>query len=181
MSITVYWASTEKEWLLAKEPELVSTLFYNKHKKLSSKNLLQKLNKCPAFNDNLYNLYAVRSIYDYSFTINSEGNTVSNMRNQTFFDEHVTIRSLEERMFSFSQSFIFFTDEDSLLTTLYEFPVYEENNITQRCQPISGTFDIGKWFRNSEFPFFLKKEYNTFIIEREEIYMYIKWYAQKHV
>jgi hypothetical protein len=181
MSITVYWANIEKEWLLAQEPEPVNKNFYNKHKSLSIKNPNQAISKCPAFNNKLNNLYAVKSIYDYEFSIESDGRVTSKLRDQQFFDEHVVIRSIEEKMFSFYQRNIFFTDKESLLTTFYEFPVYENNNITKRCQPVSGTFDIGKWFRPTEFAFFLNKEQNTFIIEKNEIYMYIKFHTEQKI
>jgi hypothetical protein len=181
MTITVYWANTEKEWMLAQEPEPVAKIFYNKHKNLSAKDPNQAISRCPAFGDRLNNLYAIKSIYDYQFTLNPNGQVTSNMKSQQFFNEHVIIRSIEERMFSFMQRYVFFTEEDSLLTTFYEFPVYEDNNITKRCQPVSGSFDIGKWFRNSEFAFFLNKEYDTFIVDQGEVYMYLRFHTKEKI
>ena len=55
MTITVYWASLEREWMLAKEPESVAKLFYEKDLHDPTNNNAQ-LNYCPSFNKNLKNL-----------------------------------------------------------------------------------------------------------------------------
>jgi hypothetical protein len=176
----VYWANLEKEWVLAEEPISISKKFYE-NSRLDRKNPLTAMGSCPAFNNNIKNLYGIKSIYDYSFSISENGKITSNVYNQDFFDSHVVVRSIEEKMFSFHQKNIFFTNEKSLPVTFYEFPVYEDNNITQRCKPVSGVYDIGKWFRPTEFAFFLNKNCNTFVIEKDEIYMYIKFHTNKKI
>ena len=110
MTAIVYWASLEKEWMLAKEPEPVSKIFYEKNLH-NSKNKNAQLNYCPSFNENLKNLYALRSIYDYSFKIEND-QVQSKKRDQHFFNQHVNIRDLNRRLFSLTQGFIFFTEEN---------------------------------------------------------------------
>jgi hypothetical protein len=61
------------------------------------------------------------------------------------------------------------------------FPFLENNNITERCNVIPGTFDIGKWFRHIEFPFYLKEEYDEFKIEEDEIFQYIKFDTKEKI
>ena len=175
MAITVYWASLEREWMLAKEPESVAKLFYEKDMH-DTDNLNAQLNYCPSFNKNLKNVYALRSIYDYSFKI--DGDKVwSPDRDQEFFDMHVNIRDIKRRLFSFKQCFLFFTEEDSLPVTFYEYPYLEDNNITERCMIVAGQFDIGKWFRNTEFAFYLKKDYNEFKIQQDEVFTYLRFHT----
>ena len=101
--------------------------------------------------------------------------------NDNFFDEHVLIRDYDKKMFSFIQRFIFFTDEESLLMTGYEFPNYEDNNITKSCHLTPGQFDIGKWFRNTEFPFFLKEGIEKFKIEQGEVYSYFRFHTDEKI
>lgn len=179
MTINVYWACIENPWMLASEPESVSSIFYKKY--IFSKTEPESLiNYCPSFNHNLNNLYAIRSIYDYDFKI-EQGEIKTEKFDQTFFNDHVTVRSLEKKFFSFRHKYIFFTDDPTLNVTFYEYPFLEDNNITERCMIPSGIFDIGKWFRNSEFSFFLKENYDQFKIEKGEIYSYIRFHTDKKI
>lgn len=179
MAITVFWACAQKEWMRAQEPESVSKIFYKKgiH---DPKNMFTSLNYCPAFNKNLNNIYAVKSIYDYNFYI-TNGELKSDLYDQQFFDEHVLIRSMEKKFFSFFNSYVFFTETESLEMTAYEFPFFEENEITKRCIPIPGTYDIGKWIRPLEFPFLLKNEFDTFSVENKDILYYIKFHTKEKI
>lgn len=179
MTINVYWASTEKEWMLAQPPESVASTFYKKDL-IDINNRNSQINYCPAFNDHLRNLFAIRSLYNYEFYLDN-GNLRSNDYDQEFYDDHVLIRSYEKRFFSFKNSYIFFTDVPSLRTSFYEFPYLEDNNITKRCIPVAGEFDIGKWFRGTEFAFYLKEPYNSFKIEKDEIYSYIRFHTTEKI
>jgi len=179
MAITVYWASLEKEWMLAKEPESVAKIFYEKDMH-DTDNVNAQLNYCPSFNTNLKNLYALRSIYNYSFKTD-ENQVWSEERDQEFFDLHVNIRDIKRRLFSFKQCFLFFTEEDSLPVTFYEYPYLEDNNITERCMIVAGQFDIGKWFKNTEFAFYLKKDHNEFKIEQDEIFTYLRFHTNEKI
>lgn len=179
MTINVYWASAEKEWMLATAPESVASTFYKKDL-IDLNNRNSQINFCPAFNDQLKNLFAIRSLYNYEFYLDGE-NITSNDYNQEFYDDHVLIRSYEKRFFSFRNSFIFFTDCPSLKVSFYEFPYFEDNNITQRCIPVAGQFDIGKWFRGTEFAFYLKQNFDSFKIEKDEIYSYLRFHTDKKI
>jgi hypothetical protein len=179
MTINVYWACAEDQWMLAEKPDPVSSWFYKKG--LSDKNEPSScINYCPAFNSNLNNLFALRSLYDYEFTAD-QSSISTPMYDQKFFEDHVYVRSLEKKFFSFRNRYIFFTDEPSLETTFYEYPFLEDNNITRACMPVAGKFDIGKWFRNTEFAFYLKNNNNTFKIERKEIYSYIRFHTTEKI
>jgi len=180
MSITVYWASVEKEWVKAEEPEKVSSRFYKLGFGDKDPSGSGAINHCPVFNQNLFNVFAIKSIYDYSFSM-KDGNLHSDLHDQKFFDDHVFVRQLEKKFFSFTQKYVFFTEEDSLEMTAYEYPVFEQNEITKRCMLFSGKFDIGKWFRNLEFAFALKEEFDEFSVNEGDVLYYLRFHTKEKI
>lgn len=169
MTITVYWACYEPEWMRAKEPEPVYQNFSR-----DKKNLDTQISLCPSVKDYMSNTFLMKSIYDYEFEVR-EGmdGAWTNTYNQEFYDNHVMVRSRENKLFSFLQKTIFFTEEDSLMMSGGIFPYLEDNNITQNCITIPGKFDIGKWFRMMDFAFFLRDGHDKFIIKSDEVYQYV--------
>ena len=95
MAITVYWACTENEWIKAEKPEKVSKRFYDLGIKDNDRNSALAINHCPFFNESLKNIYAVKSIYDYSFKI-EDNNFLTLDYGKDFFVSHVLIRSIEK-------------------------------------------------------------------------------------
>jgi len=45
----------------------------------------------------------------------------------------------------------------------------------------SWTIDIGKWFRQVEYAFYLKPEHDEFLIEENEIFQYIKFHTKEKI
>jgi hypothetical protein len=178
-TITIYWACIENEWMRATAPESVASLFY-KERKYDKNQPDVNMHHCPAFNLHMENMFALRSIYSYKFGIR-DGVVGSHDYDQTFFERHVNTKSIEQKLFSFQQSFIFFTEKDSLPVTMSLSPYFEDNNITDRCIVIPGELDIGKWFRNTDLAFYLKRNYNEFCIEEGEIYCYMKFHTDKKI
>lgn len=179
MSITIYWACNDESWLRAKTPEPIYKNFVQ-----NPKNQKNNITLCPATKDYMQNTFSIKSLFSYDFTLglNEEINEVfTGQYDQKFFDNHVLVRSRKDRLFTFFQRFCFFTEEKSLLMSAGIFPFLENNNITKRCTIIPGTFDIGKWFRQIEFAFYLKEEYNEFKIEENEIFQYIKFNTTKKI
>jgi hypothetical protein len=180
MAIKIYWACLEDEWVRATAPTPVKRSAYA-FVKPDPNNTLLAIGRCPAFNDYLTNLYSLHSIYGYEFSIDENGHVSSKDFDQEFFNQHVLVRDLNNKFFSFTQNYVFFTDEPSLLMSTGGFPVFEDNNITDSCHPIPGVFDIGKWFRNIEFPFIIKKTSDTFKIEQGEVYSYLKFHTEEDI
>lgn len=175
MSINVYWACLNEEWMRMEKPKPVLPNFLN-----NNENLIETgVASCPSFKDFFKNTYSLKSIYNYNFKI--ENNFVSsNKYDQKFFDKNVNIRSISEKTFSFNLWNIFISESNSLKMTLLP-PFLEDNNITKRCIPFSGEYDIGKWFRNLDFAFKLKNDYDSFVIENNEIYSYIKFDTKEKI
>ena len=177
--INVYWACIENEWMRASAPEAVSSLFY-KDRKFDKSLPDVNMHHCPSFNQHRENMFALRSIYSYKFEIR-DNNVGTGDYDQQFFERHVNIKSIEKKLFSFQQSFIFFTDAESLPVTMSLPPYFEDNNITDRCVVIPGELDIGKWFRNTDLAFYLKRNYNEFCIEEGDIYCYMKFHTDQKI
>ena len=178
MTINVYWACIGKHWMQASAPESVrSTL---REKDIADGNRMTHIHRCPAFNDHLRNVFTLKSIYDYdlSFSGNSLG---SHMYDQEFFDEMITVRSMENRFISYNMQYIFFTEEESLKTSFYEFPFLEDNDFTKKCIIFPGVYDIGKWFRNTELAFILKPEHNSLNIKQGDVYSYMRFHTDESI
>ena len=176
-TINVFWSCLEPEWMRAEEPAAVLPEFIRNDKMSES-----RIPLCPAFRNELHNVFGVKSIYDYEFSVNTETGEVSTTTyDQKFYNRHVIVRSMKERTFTFSQEMIFFTDEPSLVMSGDLLPYLEDNNITERCIVYPGQFDIGRWYRPVEFAFKLKDRYNTFKIEAGEIYQYIRFHTDNNI
>ena len=176
---TIYWACLEKEWFAAEEPEPIAKRFsswYNPEIVSGTTSVLG----CPAIRSTIKNVFALKSIYDYELKIDGDTVTASKY-GQDFYDQHVEIRSIKNKFISFSNEFIFFTDEPSLEVTFYEYPFMEDNGVTDCCFSIPGTYDIGKWFRNTEFPFFLRPSKDTFSIKNGDVYSYMRVHTNDNI
>jgi len=180
MTTTVYWACTENEWIKAEKPERVSKRFYDLGIKDNDRDSALAINHCPFFNESLKNIYAIKSIYNYSFKI-EDNNFLTLDYGKDFFDSHVLIRSMEKKFFSFKTQYIFFTDEESLEMDCYQHPIFEENEISKRCMIIPGSINIGKYFRNLEFSFILKKDFNEFILKEQDVMYYVKFNTKEKI
>lgn len=176
MSVIVYYSNFDKEWLRTEEPVAIYNNFIKKDFVKDS-----GLIYCGASKQYMSKVYGLKSIYDYEFKIEPTNQVRSLQYDQQFFNDHVIVRSGKDKFFSFSQQTIFFTEEKSLEMSAGIFPFLENNNITERCNVIPGTFDIGKWFRPLDFAFYLKKDYDSFKIEENEIYQYISFNTDKKI
>lgn len=177
MSVTIYWACNENEWLRAKEPKPVYKNFLKNKKDLNT-----EIQMCPSVKEYMDNTFYLQSLYDYNFEISKIDSQISsNLYDQDFFNDHVIIRSYQDKLFSFKQRFVFFTEEKSLQMSAGVLPFFENNNITQKCITIPGIIDVGKWFRQLDFAFYLKNNFNNFCIEENEIFQYIKFYTKEKI
>ena len=173
--IIVYWGCIENEWMRSSSPVHII-------KNVMSDDRIKDidLNRCPSFQDHMKNIYGLKSLYDYTFTVDNN-DVKSDDYNQVFFDAHVETRSIKNKCFSFKQKYIFITEEKSLNMSVGIAPFFEDNEILKRCSIIPGTLDIGKWFRMIDFAFFLKKDFDTFVIKEEDIFQYIQFHTDKKI
>ena len=179
--ITIYWGVNtviSPEGTRAEAP--ISILQKISHERIpKDANIGQQYNRCPAFTDELTNLYGIKSYYDYTLYFGENG-VESPDHGQEFFDKHFAIRSLEGNLFGFHENFHFFTEEPSLKMSLL--PAYlEDNSIVNSTIMIPGKIDIGKYFRGVEFAFHMKQNCNEITFNRKEVFFYIRFHTNKKV
>ena len=134
-------------------------------------------NRCPAFVDELTNLYGIKSYYDY--ILKFEKNDVSSPDyDPNFFRKHVRIISFKGNLFEFHENLFFFTDEPSLEMSFLP-PYLEDNNVVNNTIMVPGKIDIGKYFRGLTYAFHMKQNCNKVIFNRNEITYYIKFHTKK--
>jgi hypothetical protein len=176
MSINIYWTCLEDEWMRANTPTPVISEF---RKNYTDQDLDANFVVCPAFSKSLKNVFALQSLYNYNFEIVNNQIT-SNSHNLDFAEKHLMVRSIEKKIFSFTQYFTFFTDAKSLEMTVMP-PFLEDNFVSSNCKVIPGTFDIAKWYRNIEFSFLLKENINQFNISENDNYLYLKFHTDEKI
>jgi hypothetical protein len=189
--ITIYWAIdplNSLEGLRATPPVPIMNKFM---KDWITEDVTHEIhyNKCPAFVNELTNVYGMKSIYDYD--IHVDNNNISTKgfigeqrsyvsENDHFFRSHVNVRSMKGRLFSFQQGMVFFTESPSLIMS--QLPAFmEDNNITKNTICIPGQFDIGKYFRTHDFAWHLKRGCNTIEFNRKEITFYLKFHTKEKI
>jgi hypothetical protein len=178
MSVNVYWACTEKEWVRAEKPVSISKRFYDLHKFDPPKKSTPI--KCPAIVPELNNLFGLKSLYTYGFEIKNN-EVLSSLYDQDFFNNHIIIRDLEKKFFSFTQSYVFFTDSDSLNATIQIPPYFESTELSKNTFCLPGTVDVGKWFRKVDHGFYLKNGVTSFNIDEGDIFYYIKFHTDEKI
>lgn len=181
MSINVYWSTLGPEWLRATEPELLFPKIVSKFYKEKDETL-DGMFQCPAITSAYKNVYSLRSIYDYNIRLDKETGRVSSSKyDQNFFDRQILIRSSKNRLLSFVNQNIFFTEEKSLKLTACIPAVYEDNDIAQNTFLVSGEYDIGKWFRSLDFAFFINENVDSINIKYGDIFSYIKFHTDQKI
>lgn len=170
--IDIYWACLEDEWLRATEPVDIKKLHFSTDEFKETDVI-----RCPATRDFLHNYYGLKTIYTYDIFFEDD-HTWSTHYNQTFFQNHVIRRG--KKSASFILQYVFFTEEESLVMS-FEQPFLEDNVINNNCILFPGQFDIGKWFRNIDFAFKLKKKVDHFSMKEDDIYSYIKFHTNEDI
>ena len=98
--MNIYWTVDHSKVigsLRAKEIEpIYKNLFKNRD--------ISKLgyNKCPSFKNYFNNVYGWKSIYTYEMR-EENGKYKTDLYDQKFFDRHISVRSVEEKLISFYQ------------------------------------------------------------------------------
>ena len=181
--ITVYWACFEDEWQRAQPPVDISKNHFAKECYRNT-----GMQWCPAFKEALTNLYGIRSIYDYEIHFDEFGGVnvpplpkVQRVpTEEEFFHKHFVARDPSNKVFSFTQSFIYLCDKDLEMTGNLS-PYLEESDVANRCIATPGRFNIGQWQRTVEFALKLKDEYDIFKISEDEIFTYVQFHTKEKI
>ena len=134
---------------------------------------------CPSFHEFIKNIFVLKSPYTYNFKITGT-EVKSDLYDQTFFDNHITVRSLNSQLFSLQPHLIFFTEEKNLNMSL-EHPWFDDTSYTKKCITIPGIINIGTYFRGIDFAFHLKKDFKTFDIKEGDAFYYARFHTENKI
>lgn len=177
--VKVYWAVSNAlqgdmvSQSLYLEPEPVNNLTVFKNYTTGLKHNNFKL--CPSYLDHIENLYALRFPIDY--TLDFTTGVQAEQYDRRFFDNFVFVRG--EDTIGFNVRHIFFCEESMPMSMT---PAYlEDNAISNKTIVFPGQFDIGKWFRNTDCAFQLKKNTKRLEVKRGDAFNYIRFHTDKEV
>tara|TARA_R110000868_G_scaffold306429_2_gene567661 strand:+ start:402 stop:1109 length:708 start_codon:yes stop_codon:yes gene_type:complete len=180
--ITVYWAATQSNQLTAKEPAPLASYLAKKFPE-TQRNQPHVFMKCPAHTDNIKNTFTLSSNITYNFSIKDvENSSIEYGDFPENFENTVNIRSMKDKLFGFNPLYrIFYTDEPSLEMSGYINPYHQSNAFARDCYYISGTFDIGKWFRPLDMTFMMRDGVMDFSIKDDDIYAYVQFHTKQQI
>lgn len=165
MVARVYWTSLNPTWVLADDPVPVWSKLRD-----SKRDSFQELDRCPAMNKHMRNYFGIRSEYSIEFSYDNENNSYST-DDIDLFQNRIVHRNQTDNLWTFQHNLAFFTPEDSLEMTANLPALYEDNFAATHAMPVSGKMDIGRWFRPTEFAFYLRG--SEWKVNYGDIYQYL--------
>lgn len=168
-------------YLNFKEPEILTNKIKSLYKTVSDKNNLSEFIRCPSIIDFSKNTFGIRSPIDFSFTWTGD-DFFTHIYDQQFYNQQVVPRDIQAGLFSLNfMHLIFFCESDLEMEAIPAF--YENNDFVNNTMVMSGTFNVGKWFRPIDLAFFLKngalnKKIN---IAENDTLMYIKFNTKENI
>lgn len=133
---------------------------------------------CPAYLSHLENLFSLRFPISYNISVLPDGISTTTL-DQSFFDNFVFVRDLDQRMISFNIRYVFFAEEDCEISLHH--PYMEDNDISNNAISIPGRFNIGTWFRTTDFSIILKDRCQTLDINAGDVYNYLQVHTTEPV
>ena len=171
--IVVYWSTPNVGSLRSKEPEEVLKEF-SKGKDVNEYGYL----RCPAFKDELENVFAVKSLFPVKVTCDNGDVTIDNT--QDFFNENVLVRGVGSNLISILQGVYLFTEEPGLEVSQTS-AFLDDNHFLRNSILVPGKMDISSWFRKFEASFHISKESNYVDIKAEDVIYYINFHTDKKI
>jgi len=135
--------------------------------------------KCPAFLEYYKNTYLIRSPIDMTITYN-KGQLTIYPQTQKFYDAYVIhrghqIKETDPFLMSLNIQYLFIADKDCVVEQI---PAMF-HDISTKLRLISGTFNIHKWFRPTDFAFEFINENEPIVIKRGDPLFYVKFKTPK--
>ena len=136
--------------------------------------------KCPALVDDLRNVYVIKSPFDIKLTLGP--NNSAKVENQSPEFGHSFFGDPQGKvgMHQTDLAYLFFAEKSLLLSHLPAF--YDFNSFTENTFQVTGSFDIGRWFRAAGKPTFIFKPGKTVIdIKEGDALLYVKFNTTEKV
>jgi hypothetical protein len=126
---------------------------------------------CPAYLDHMNNLFSLR--FPVSYTLDLMQDRVGTRSyDQEFFNNFVFIRDMPQRLISFNVRYVFFAEQSCTMSL--QQPYMEDNDLANKTVSMPGTFDIGQWFRTTDYTVQVKSNVDSLNIERGDVYNYLR-------
>lgn len=177
--MNIYWAASN-----VTQGSLVSRALYyppeqvNAFKDYSSQLKHNNFKLCPAYLDHMENLYALKFPVSYNIQMIDRGVTTTSY-DQEFFNNFVFVRDVQQRLVSFNVRYVFFSEEPCTMSL--QQPYMEDSELANKTVSLPGTFDIGQWFRTTDYTVQVKQGVSNINIERGDIYNYLRIQSNKPV
>jgi hypothetical protein len=135
--------------------------------------------KCPAFLDEVKNVYQINNQYNVDFDVKDDGLS-SSVLPQDFFDTMFHTHSVKEKVYALKQNVVFIAKSDSLEISQQHANFSEEswhsNTIT-----IPGKMDIGAYPRELNFAFHIKNGTDKLSLNEGDPLYYIKFHTTNKI
>jgi hypothetical protein len=153
-----------------------------KNNQYSSKNgkSFQYMN-CPAFKDLLNNTYSIKFPINYNLTYSYNQGKIflnSDRYSQEFFNRYIRVRSIEDKLISIMNRYVFFSEEK--LEMMQSSCHFHYNDFTKSNTIIPGKFNIGNWIRPVEIAA-ISNENDSITMKKGDEGCYITFLTEKKV
>jgi hypothetical protein len=183
MTVNVYWTRSNPGWEDLQKLGFSSSTYMSPMrieepisltKHLDYKNFFGPLvSKCPAVIDDLKNTFVIKSPVDLTLYIENNSFKIDHQEldfAQSFIGEPQGKFGIHQLSFCYN----FFSEKSLTITQLPAF--YDSNSFTNNTFSISGSFDIGRWYRPSGKPaFIIRPDTKKITIKQGDALLYIKF------
>lgn len=134
---------------------------------------------CPATREYFKNVFTMLSPIDYPLDISDTGALSTTHYDQNMFNDVITMRERENRLYSIKFNDIFISEESCLMELTGAHSVM--NTFSTNTVVCPGKYDIGKWFRPVEAAFFVDKNVHRLDIKRGDPTAFIKFDTEEQI
>lgn len=136
--------------------------------------------QCPAFIQQLKNVYSLLFPFDYGLSFDWEKEYCkSDYFDQDCFDTHVEIREFVSKTFSLHYPYLFFCEEELVVEATSAYTA--DNDFVNKTMIIPGRFDIGRWFRPIDCTFIVKDNVDKIDWKRNQDFCHLNFRTDKKI
>lgn len=175
----IYWAASN----VLQGSQVSRALYYppepiNPFKDFKTQIKHNNFKLCPAYLSHTENLFSLKFPISYDLSFDNSGIGTSTL-DQSFFDNFIFVRDLEQRLISFNVRYIFFAEEPCKISLQ---PAYlEDNDLTNKTISLPGMFDAGQWFRTTDYSVIVKQDVTQLKINSGDVYNYLKVHTDEPI
>lgn len=136
--------------------------------------------KCPAYQNVTSTTFAISSPFEFVLRSNGEQFHFDiPYMNREFLDKYFLIRDVKSKLFTYKTPFVFFCEESLDMQETGAF--FNQNDFINKSLVIPGKYNIGKWFRPLELPFFFKNGIEKIEVKENDVLFYVNFLTDKKV